>query len=159
MVKMDPNADLFPTGMFLFEVIETTVKFTKERNHERWIVTLEDVHTGRSFSEGWMMEGDGASMSVRKLKSLGVTDFNDVNPSDIKGRRMIARVKHSPPKNGYEAKAETGTTWPESNPPKELEAPLSDRVAKQEQAIEDKAQDAFFATKEKDPTKPDDTPF
>lgn len=147
MVKMDPNADLFPVGLFLFEVIDTTVKFTQANNHERWIVTLQDVHSGRRLTEGWMMEGGGAGMSVRKLKSLGVTDFNDVNPSDIKGRRMIAKVKHTPPKGDFEAKAELASTWPESNPPKEWQAPL-------DQAAEDKAQDKFFGPDNKEDPEP-----
>lgn len=151
MVRVDPNADLFPEGTYLFEVVTCTQTYTKSKGQIRFIVNMRDVHSNRRHSEGWMMEGEGLGRTVGYLKALGVTNFDDVRPEDLQGRRAIGRLKHKESET-YGMQAQISTMWPESKPPKDWVAPI-------DQAAEDKALDEFFESGKPKADDADSTPF
>lgn len=119
--KLDKNADLFPEGLYLFEVADATIGYSKKSGDAYLKVTLRDVNTRRTLFENWMIEGNGQGMTVPKLKALEIDLDQDVEPGDLIGRRMIARVKHRESEQ-YGTQAQIAKSWPESAPPKEWAA-------------------------------------
>ena len=114
--KLDPNADLFPEGYHFFEVTGCMEKPTRA-GVMRFQVVMKDLDTSRVHTEKWWVEGEWVGMSVGKFKALGV-DLNDLNPSDLIGRRFYGKVKHRPGKGDFGPQASIGSCYPEDAPPK-----------------------------------------
>lgn len=118
MVRIDKNADLFPEGWHFFEVFGCESKFT-QKGDEQFVVRMKDVDTGRLHSERWFVSGQWVSMSVGKLKALGLDLDNDIQPIDLVGRRFYANVKHKEGKGDFGPQAQITKAFPEDKPPKE----------------------------------------
>lgn len=116
--KVDKNADLFPEGLFMFEVVACDVKHSQASGDPYFKVTLRDVYTRRTLFENWMMAGNGQGMTVPKLRALELDLDKDVEAGDLIGRRLIARIKHKDSEK-YGTQAQIGKSWPESKPPQE----------------------------------------
>jgi hypothetical protein len=116
--RVDPTADVFPEGLCLLEVVEVEEKRSRSTGDAYFKVKLRDCHTRQSFYENWMMQGRGQSMTVPKLKALGLDLANEIERDDLLGRRMVARIKHK--ENGeYGTQAQIARSWPEDSPPPE----------------------------------------
>lgn len=118
MVRVNPNADLFPEGLHLFEITECVSDRSKRSGDELFKVTMRDVHTRRTTMERWMVEGPGEGMTVRKFKALGLDLTKDIEPMDLVGLRFIGKVKHSTSEQ-YGDQAQISTIWNEAKPPKD----------------------------------------
>lgn len=116
--RVDRNANLFPEGLFLLEIVECENKRSKSSGDGMFKVKLRDVKTNRTFYENWMMEGNGVKHTIPKLEALSLNLDDEIEPRDVLDKRLIARVKHkeSP---GYDTQAQIARVWPESRPPQE----------------------------------------
>lgn len=120
--RVDKTANLFPEGLALVEVAECTTGYSKKPpNNGYFKVKLRDVHSGRTMYEIWMMEGAGQGMTVPKLAALELDLDHPVEPLDLVGQRMIARIKHRESEE-YGAQAQIAKAWPVSKPPAEWTA-------------------------------------
>lgn len=116
--NIDKTANLFPEGLFLLEVSECSVGHSKKSGDAYLKVKLRDVFTSRTLYENWMVQGNGQGMTVPKLKALEIDLDGEVEPGDLLGRRMIAKIKHKD-SDQYGTQAQIGKCWPENAPPKE----------------------------------------
>lgn len=119
--SIDPNSDLFPEGIHLFEITGCVEKPTR-KGIMQFAVAMRDVNSGRTHSEKWWVEGEWVGMSVGKFKALGL-DLANIDPADLVGRRFYGKVKHREGKGDFGPQASIGTCWSEDKPPKEFAPP------------------------------------
>jgi len=122
MARIDPNADLFPLGWHLFEVMHVESKWTK-KDDEQWAIRLRDVHTNRTHYERWFATGQWVGMTVPKLKALGMDFSQDIQGADLVGRRFYGEVGIRKGKDGYPDQAQIGKCRSENDPPEGFAAP------------------------------------
>lgn len=149
--RVDKNANLFPEGLFLLEIVQSETKRSKSSGDGMFKVKLRDTKTNRTFYENWMMEGNGVKRTIQKLDAIGLDLDDEIEADDLLDKRLIARVKHkdSP---GYDTQAQIDKCWPESRPPQEWK----------DANPEEGSPDLFDDEGPKAPARPpvdDDTPF
>lgn len=115
--RVDKNAHIFPEGLFLLEIVGCEDKVSRAGDG-KFNVKLRDTKTGRTFYDGWMMEGNGVKHTIPKLEAIGLNMDDEIEAHDLLDKQFIARVKHkeSP---GFDTRAEVAKAWPTSRPPKE----------------------------------------
>lgn len=107
--RMDaPDPGLPAVGTHLGEISGVKQGASKKSGDSYWMVSWKSVETGRPLATDiWMLEGNGATMTRKRLKFFGFTKDAEVDGPDLLGKRAHLAIIHDEWQGELRAKIDT----------------------------------------------------